>query len=419
MNDIVTACCIVGGGPAGMMTGYLLARAGVPVTVLEKHADFLRDFRGDTIHPSTLQLMDELGLYSRLLDQPHHKSYELRGRFGSLEARFADFSHLPTRAKFIAFMPQWDFLNFLVSEAKAYPCFTLMMRTEAMELIGKNGRIEGVIAKSPEGPVRILSQLVIGCDGRHAMTRAQSGLSVEDIGAPMDVLWFRLSRRDGDPDDPIGSFGSGHIFVMIGRGDYWQCGYVIAKGSLDKIRERGLAAFRNDLEKLAPFLKGRSTEVASFEDIQTSHRRRGPAQALAPAGPSLHRRRSTHHVAHRRRWHQPRDPGRGGCGKPSRGAPERGACHGSRSRAGPSAARAANAPDAMAAGAHTEQRDPRRARKYRCVKATVPATADEVVSMACAHPRPRPWARLPAGACGPQNPRPLGAAFRRPLMLSS
>ncbi|MGO8954288.1 MAG: FAD-dependent oxidoreductase [Rhodomicrobium sp.] len=268
MNDIVTACCIVGGGPAGMMTGYLLARAGVPVTVLEKHADFLRDFRGDTIHPSTLQLMDELGLYSRLLDQPHHKSYELRGRFGSLEARFADFSHLPTRAKFIAFMPQWDFLNFLVSEAKAYPCFTLMMRTEAMELIGKNGRIEGVIAKSPEGPVRILSQLVIGCDGRHAMTRAQSGLSVEDIGAPMDVLWFRLSRRDGDPDDPIGSFGSGHIFVMIGRGDYWQCGYVIAKGSLDKIRERGLAAFRNDLEKLAPFLKGRSTEVASFEDLR-------------------------------------------------------------------------------------------------------------------------------------------------------
>lgn len=268
MSDLTTACCIVGGGPAGMMAGYLLARAGIPVTVLEKHADFLRDFRGDTIHPSTLQLMDELGLYARLLELPHHKVYALRGRFGPMEAIFADFTHLPTRAKFIALMPQWDFLNFLANEAKTYPCFHLMMQTEATEFIENRGKIAGVIAKSPDGPVRILAQLVIGCDGRHAMTRAKAGLPVENIGAPMDVLWFRLSRAAGDPAEPVGSFGLGHIFIMIDRGDYWQCGYVIAKGSFDRVRQRGLAAFQEDIEELAPFLNGRSSEVASFDALK-------------------------------------------------------------------------------------------------------------------------------------------------------
>ena len=268
MNDMTTGCCIVGGGPAGMMTGYLLARAGIPVTVLEKHADFLRDFRGDTVHPSTLQLMDELGLYDKILKVPHHKAYALKGRFGPLETTFADFSHLPTRAKFIALMPQWDFLNFLAIEAKAYPCFTLLMQTVAYELIETNGKIAGVRSNAPEGSLRILSQLVIGCDGRHAMTRAQLGLPVLDIGAPMDVLWFRISRREGDPEEPVGSFGLGHIYIMIDRGDYWQCGYVIAKGSLAQIRERGLKAFQDDLEKLAPFLKGRSREVKSFDELK-------------------------------------------------------------------------------------------------------------------------------------------------------
>ena len=268
MSDLTAACCVAGGGPAGVMTGYLLARAGVPVTVLEKHADFLRDFRGDTIHPWTLQLMDELGLYDRLLELPHHKVRALRGRFGPMEATFADFTHLPTRAKFLALMPQWDFLNFLAREAKAYPCFQLLMQTEAVELIQTNGKIAGVIAKSADGPVRVLAQLVIGCDGRHAMTREQSALPVEDIGAPMDVLWFRLSRAGGDPEDPVGSFGPGHIFIMINRGDYWQCGYVIAKGSLDRVRQRGLKAFQGDLEKLAPFLRGRSSEIESFDDLK-------------------------------------------------------------------------------------------------------------------------------------------------------
>ncbi|MGO9807608.1 MAG: FAD-dependent oxidoreductase [Rhodomicrobium sp.] len=268
MSDMTAACCIVGGGPAGMMAGYLLARAGVPVIVLEKHADFLRDFRGDTIHPSTLQLMHELGLYDRLLELPHHKVYAIKGRFGRMEATFADFTHLPTRAKFIALMPQWDFLNFLANEARADPCFELLMRTEATELIEKNGKIIGVIAKSPDGPVRILSQLVIGCDGRHAITRGAPGLQVEDIGAPMDVLWFRLSRKESDPKEPVGSFGPGHILILLDRGDYWQCGYVIAKGSLDQIRERGLKAFQDDLETLAPFLKGRATEVTSLDGLK-------------------------------------------------------------------------------------------------------------------------------------------------------
>ncbi len=251
-----------------MMTGYLLARAGISVVVLEKHADFLRDFRGDTIHPSTLQIMDELGLYDRLLQQPHHKAYALKGRFGSFETVVADFSHLPTRAKFIALMSQWDFLDFLSKAAKALPCFSLMMQAAVTDLIEDGQAVTGVVAQTPEGPARVLAELVIGCDGRHAMTRAKSGLPIEDLGAPMDVLWFRISRRDSDPEDPAGSFGRGHIFIMINRGDYWQCGYVIAKGSFGQIRAQGLKAFQDGIEKLAPFLQGRSSEVASLEDLK-------------------------------------------------------------------------------------------------------------------------------------------------------
>ena len=268
MRDISASCCVVGGGPAGMMTGYLLARAGISVAVLEKHGDFLRDFRGDTIHPSTLQVMDELGLYDRLLQKPHHKAYFLKGRFGDLETTFADFSHLPTRAKFVAFMPQWDFLSFLADEAKAYPAFKLFMEAEATNLVKDGDAVAGVVANTAEGSMQVRAPLVIGCDGRHAVTRREGGFSVEDMGAPMDVLWFRLSRRDTDPEDPIGSFGRGHIVIMIDRGDYWQCGYVIAKGSLDRVREKGLPTFRRELESLAPFLKGRSKEVTSFEDIK-------------------------------------------------------------------------------------------------------------------------------------------------------
>ncbi len=268
MDDISVSCCVVGGGPAGMMTGYLLARAGIPVAVLEKHGDFLRDFRGDTIHPSTLQVMDELGLYDKLLQRPHYKAYSLKGRFGDLETTFADFSHLPTRAKFVAFMPQWDFLDFLADEAKAYPAFKLFMKTDATDLIRNGDKIAGVIAKTADQTMRVHAPLVIGCDGRNATTRKAGGFSVEDVGAPMDVLWFRLSRRETDPEDPVGSFGRGHIVIMIDRGDYWQCGYVIPKGSFDRVQEQGLPAFRRELETLSPFLKGRTEEIKSFDDIK-------------------------------------------------------------------------------------------------------------------------------------------------------
>ena len=268
MDDLSVSCCVVGGGPAGMMTGYLLARAGVSVAVLEKHGDFLRDFRGDTIHPSTLQVMDELGLYDRLLQRPHHKAYALKGRFGDLETTFADFSHLPTRAKFVAFMPQWDFLDLLADEARTYPAFKLLMKAEATDLIRDGDKVAGVVVKTVDGEMRVHAPLVIGCDGRHAITRKEGGFSVEDVGAPMDVLWFRLSRRDNDPADPVGSFGRGHIVIMIDRGDYWQCGYVIPKGSFGRVREQGLPAFRRELENLAPFLKGRTEEIKSFDGIR-------------------------------------------------------------------------------------------------------------------------------------------------------
>jgi 2-polyprenyl-6-methoxyphenol hydroxylase-like FAD-dependent oxidoreductase len=267
-DEVTLQCCIAGGGPTGMMAGYLLARAGVEVIVLEKHADFLRDFRGDTIHPSTLQIMDELGLYDRLLSRPHTAVSQLKGRFGTFETVFADFSHLPTRAKFVAFMPQWDFLDFLAEEARSYPSFRLMMRAAVTDLIEKDGKIVGVIANTLGGELRIFSPLLLGCDGRHSTVRARAGLNVKDIGAPMDVLWFRLSRQPDDPAEPVGAFGSGHIFIMINRGEYWQCGYVIAKGSLAEIHRRGIEAFRNDIEKLAPFLKGRSAEITNFDDIK-------------------------------------------------------------------------------------------------------------------------------------------------------
>ena len=267
-RELKVRCCIAGGGPAGMMAGYLLARAGIDVMVLEKHADFLRDFRGDTIHPSTLQVMHELGLYDKLLERPHQQVKQMRGRLGAFETTIADFTHLPTRAKFLMFMPQWDFLDFLAGEARRYPNFRLLMSTAVVDLLRDQGRVAGVLARDADGDLHIRSTLVIGCDGRHSTVRAKAELEVEDIGAPMDVLWFALSRRPDDPDAPVGSFGSGHIFVMINRGDYWQCGYVIAKGALEGVRRNGLQAFRDDIEKLAPFSKGRSAEVKSLDDLK-------------------------------------------------------------------------------------------------------------------------------------------------------
>ena len=261
-------CCIAGGGPAGMMLGLLLARAGVDVLVLEKHADFLRDFRGDTLHPSTLEVMHELGLLEGLLGLPHQKVTRLRGQFGDLALTVADFSHLPTQCRFIAFMPQWDFLNFLAKEGGRYPTFQLRMRTEVTDLIEEAGVIVGVRAQTANGSLEVRGRLVAGADGRHSVVRARAGLPVEEFGAPMDVLWFRLPRRSSDPEDPIGRFDTGRIFIMLNRGQYWQCGFVIHKGSLDQLQARGLQAFRDNVAQLAPFLADRVGELQDWEAIK-------------------------------------------------------------------------------------------------------------------------------------------------------
>lgn len=251
-----------------MMLGLLLARAGISVVVLEKHADFLRDFRGDTLHPSTLEIMHELGVLDRFLLLPHQKVPRIRGRFGELELTVADFSHLPTQCRYVAFMPQWDFLNFLAEVGNWYPGFQVRMNAEVMDLIEDERGIIGLRAETPKGPIEVRAALVVGADGRHSVVRAKAGLSVEEFGAPMDVLWFRLSRWSTDSSDPMGRFDAGRIFIMLYRGDYWQCGFVIAKGTLSEIRARGLPAFRNSVVKLAPFVADRVHELKDWESIK-------------------------------------------------------------------------------------------------------------------------------------------------------
>ncbi len=268
MKSISVRCCIAGGGPAGMMLGLLLARAGVDVAVLEKHADFLRDFRGDTIHPSTLEVMQELGLLERLLTLPHQKVSRINGQFGDLALTVADFSSLSTQCRFVAFMPQWDFLNFLAEEAARYSTFQLRRQADVTGLIEESGSMAGFLASTPDGPLEVRADLVVGADGRHSVVRAKAGLSIEEFGAPMDVLWFRLSRKPSDPGDPIGRFDAGRIFIMLNRGDYWQCGFVIPKGSRDRLQREGLPAFRDAVAQLAPFLADRVGELLDWDPIK-------------------------------------------------------------------------------------------------------------------------------------------------------
>jgi len=268
-----TTCAIAGGGPAGMMLGFLLARAGVEIVVFEKHRDFLRDFRGDTIHPSTLQVMHELGLLDAFLALPHQEVSELHGIVGDTEITLADFRHLPTRCRFIALMPQWDFLDFLASQGARFPGFHLAMQAEVTGLIEEGGRIAGVRGEVsggafPEGAFEVRADLVIGADGRHSTVRERAGLKVINLGAPIDVLWMRLSKRQDDPQDTAGRINRGRMLVAIDRGDYWQCAFVIHKDGFAAVRARGLDAFRADIVTIAPFLRDRVDELRDWDDVK-------------------------------------------------------------------------------------------------------------------------------------------------------
>jgi 2-polyprenyl-6-methoxyphenol hydroxylase-like FAD-dependent oxidoreductase len=267
-SSIDTTCCIAGGGPAGMMLGFLLARAGVDVMVLEKHADFFRDFRGDTIHPSTLELMYELGLLDEFLKLPHQKVERLSGRIGEARVVVGDFTHLPTHCKYVALMPQWDFLNFLAKCGKRYKSFDLRMQAEATELIEDGGRVVGLRAKTRDGALAIRANLVVGADGRHSTVREKAGLKGEDYGAPMDVLWFRVSRKANDQTDTFGHIEAGVVMVMLDRGEYWQCAYVIPKGGIEDVKANGLDAFRKRVVFMSPFLADRVGELKSWDDIK-------------------------------------------------------------------------------------------------------------------------------------------------------
>jgi 2-polyprenyl-6-methoxyphenol hydroxylase-like FAD-dependent oxidoreductase len=267
-TSVRTTCCIAGGGPAGVMLGFLLARAGVRVTVLEKHKDFFRDFRGDTIHPSTLQVMHELGLLDEFLKVPHDEVRRLRGLVGDTEVQIADFTHLPTVCKFIALMPQWDFLDFLAEQGKRYPGFDLRMATDATDIVVEGEKVVGLRAQGPDGPIEFRADLVVGADGRHSIVREQAGFSVENIGAPMDVLWMRLSRRASDPEQTGGYMNYGRIFVTLNRGDYWQCAFVIRKGGYDEVHSRGLDALRGEIVRLTPFFADRVAELTDWDQVK-------------------------------------------------------------------------------------------------------------------------------------------------------
>ena len=260
-------CCIAGGGPAGMMVGFLLARAGLEVLVLEKHADFLRDFRGDTIHPSTLELMYELGLLQEFLQRPHQQVTQLRAQVGKESFTMADLTHLPTHCRFLVFMPQWDFLNFLVEQGRRYPGFHVEMQAEATDLLQENGRIAGLRITTPQGQRELRADLIIGADGRHSVIRARAGLPSVNLGAPMDVLWMRLSRHPTDPGEAFGFVERGRLMVLLNRGEYWQAAFVIPKDAAAEIRQRGLPAFREEIVNLAPFLRDRVEELRDWKDL--------------------------------------------------------------------------------------------------------------------------------------------------------
>jgi 2-polyprenyl-6-methoxyphenol hydroxylase-like FAD-dependent oxidoreductase len=261
-------CCIAGGGPAGMMLGLLLARAGVDVLVLEKHADFLRDFRGDTVHPSTLQVIHELGLLDKFLARPHDRVSEMRAMVGDTELVLASFKRLRLRCQFIAMMPQWEFLDFVRDEAETFPGFRLLQNAEVTGVSEEGGCVTGVQVTTPDGPLQVKADLVVGADGRRSTVRAAAGLVVRDLGAPIDVLWMRLPKLPGDPSTSGGRITTGIFLAMIDRGSYWQCAYVIPKGGIEAVRARGLQAFKADMVKVAPLFADRMDALAGWDDVK-------------------------------------------------------------------------------------------------------------------------------------------------------
>jgi len=269
VQQINTTCCIAGGGPAGIILGYLLARAGIDVVVLEKHEDFNRDFRGDTIHPSTFQLIHELGLLDEFLKIPHQEVQQLHVIYNNRDIHLVDCTHLPVVKPAIGFMPQWDFLNFFTAQARSYPTFKLLMQTEAMELLRDNGRVSGVGARALDRQINIHAHLVIGADGRSSKIREMAGLGKINIGAPIDVLWFRVSRQRGDPVQALlGRFLHGNVLIMIEREKHWQIGYILDKGMFDKKKALGLGAFKAELVTVAPFFASRTGELKTSDDIK-------------------------------------------------------------------------------------------------------------------------------------------------------